>query len=55
MPSPPPAPRGGGFILVAGLIGGTAIGFMAGQPTIGFLAGGVVGLVGLLIVSRRPS
>jgi hypothetical protein len=35
------------------MLGGAAIGFALGQATIGFLAGGAIGLAAVLIQARR--
>jgi hypothetical protein len=46
MPDPrsaPPSPSAGGFPLAIGAIGGTVVGVIAGQPSIGFLAGIALG------------
>lgn len=42
--------RAGGSILAVSIIGGTIAGMIAGQSSIGFIAGTVVGLALLLLV-----
>lgn len=50
-PAPPtPARRAGGVLLAAGILGGVVIGSVAGQPSIGFLAGLGVGLAALALI-----
>lgn len=53
---PSPATRGGtpiagGALLALGLIVGTVIGVLKGQPSLGFIVGLGVGLVLLLVVA----
>lgn len=43
--TPSRAPMAGGFLIAAGLMLGAILGAIAGQPSIGFLAGGGVGVV----------
>ncbi len=52
-PRPPASTIGGGFPLIAAIIGGTAIGLVVGQPTIGFLAGAGVGAAILALMWWR--
>jgi len=45
-----PSARGGGVFLVLAILGGTILGGLAGQPTIGFLVGTAAGtLIALLL------
>lgn len=50
---PTKAPQAGGVLLAAGLLGGSVIGAVLGQPTIGFLAGGAAGVALALLVWLR--
>lgn len=50
------SPAAGGFPIAAGVLAGTIGGLIAGQPTIGFLAGlatGVAIAVAIWLVDRR--
>lgn len=51
--SPSRAPMAGGFLLAAAILAGVVVGSLAGQPSIGFLAGLGVGLVLLGLVWLR--
>lgn len=54
-PTPANAPVGAGIILAIGVIGGTVIGAMNGQPSVGFLIGlgASAALAGLLWLKDR--
>lgn len=58
MAVPDRVPRGGGVLLALSLIAGVAAGTLAGQPSLGFLAGLAVGLALVLAIwladRRRP-
>jgi membrane associated rhomboid family serine protease len=43
--------RGGGILVAIGLLLGSVIGVMQGQPSIGLIAGLAVGLVGAALVA----
>lgn len=50
-PQPPArAPTGGGFLLVIALVVGVLLGTILGQPTIGFLGGGAIGIAILIVL-----
>lgn len=44
----PPAPRGGGCLIAAGLILGPVVGLLVGQVSAGLVAGGVLGVLAAL-------
>jgi len=44
------APRAGGVLLALAILAGTLIGVLAGQPSIGFLAGAGIGLLLLILI-----
>ena len=47
--------RGGGVLVAVGLIAGAVAGVLAGEPTIGLLAGGAVGATAALAhAATRP-
>ncbi|MDB5695448.1 MAG: hypothetical protein JWN21_991 [Sphingomonas bacterium] len=48
-------PAAGGFPIALGAIGGAAIGFMLGQPTLWFLGGTATGIVIALLIWWRGS
>jgi hypothetical protein len=51
-------PQAGGFIIAVGVLAGTVVGGLEGQPSIGLLAGlgiGVVAAVAVWLVDRRRS
>jgi hypothetical protein len=53
---PPPAPRGGGCLIAAGLILGPVVGLALGQVSAGLVAGGVLGVlaaVAMALAERR--
>ena len=57
-PNPPRsnAPAAGGCMLALGLIGGAIAGAMLGQPSKGFIVGGIAGVavaVMLFLIDRR--
>jgi predicted benzoate:H+ symporter BenE len=43
MATPPSSPSAGGFPIAIGALGGTIVGLIVRQPTIGFLAGLALG------------
>ena len=43
------APMAGGFLLAMSIIAGTILGGLRGEPSAGFIAGGILGLVLLLV------
>ena len=45
-----PAPQAGGFIIAVAILAGTVIGGLAGQPSIGLLAGAGVGVAAALAI-----
>jgi len=54
--SEPSAPRAGGVLLALSILAGALIGTVRGEPTIGVLAGTIVGIaltLGLWWVDRR--
>lgn len=53
---PGPTPRtslAGGFPIAAGVLLGCILGFVAGQPTVGFLIGLALGIAAALVLARR--
>ena len=46
-------PAAGGFLIAVGAIGGAAIGFATGQPTLWFLGGTAAGIVAALLIWWR--
>lgn len=53
MPTPSPTPLAGGFPIAAGVLAGCIIGFVAGQPTVGFFVGLAAGLSVAALLWRR--
>lgn len=55
MPDPAPQTmRAGGFPIAAGVLLGCIIGFVAGEPTVGFFVGLTIGVgIALLLWRRR--
>jgi mannose/fructose/N-acetylgalactosamine-specific phosphotransferase system component IIC len=54
--APPPAPRGGGCLIAAGLILGPIVGLMVGQVSAGLVAGGLLGVfaaIWMTLADRR--
>jgi hypothetical protein len=45
--------RAGGALLAGGILAGTAIGFVFGEPSIGIIAGAGAGLLVLLLIWWR--
>ncbi len=48
-----PSPSAGGALIALGALGGAAIGFAAGQATIGFLVGIALGIGASVLIWRR--
>ena len=50
MSAPKHRPRSGGFVLAVSILAGAVGGILAGEPSLGFLAGLGVGLLLLLLI-----
>lgn len=48
---PPPAPRGGGCLIAAGLVLGPVVGLFVGQVSAGLVAGGVLGVLAAVVMA----
>jgi hypothetical protein len=48
---PPPAPRGGGCLIAAGLVLGPVVGLFLGQVSAGLVAGGVIGVLAAVVMA----
>ena len=46
----PASPRASGFLIAVGVIAGAVIGAVLGQPSIGLLAGGTIGVAAAIIL-----
>ena len=46
-------PRGGGAIIAGAIIAGVVTGILAGQPSIGFLAGAALGILAAILLYLR--
>lgn len=53
MATPPSSPAAGGFPIAVGAIGGTIVGLVMRQPTIGFLGGLALGIAIAIVIWLR--